>query len=255
MSTPKNATINMRTSLVPNVDFFFIQFFLEKSPDEKRRYEHGHLLKPNKVSYERGGLLHIYPNVTNGFYKATVFLLDKDFRCVALGEDSLEYTSKRYGFERTVIVEELVKNPFRITVSDFELEDKTRRKAGRSSLRRRALVHDFGDGLTLNWNKDYPGGLTFNGNAVFKDETIFNKSSIFLDSVDFDKLLRVKEDITLRTNRNAFSAPQIGKEGRIDTNLPVPLPEIADISLKEILIKFNNRIIELEQKVAQLSQP
>jgi hypothetical protein len=29
---------------------------------------------------------------------------------------------------------------------------------------RRALVHDFGDGLTLNWDRDYPGGITALGN-------------------------------------------------------------------------------------------
>ena len=28
---------------------------------------------------------------------------------------------------------------------------------------RRALVHDFQDGLTLNWASDYPGGVTING--------------------------------------------------------------------------------------------
>jgi hypothetical protein len=28
---------------------------------------------------------------------------------------------------------------------------------------RRAMVHDFNDGLTLNWNRDYPGGVTING--------------------------------------------------------------------------------------------
>ena len=27
---------------------------------------------------------------------------------------------------------------------------------------RRALVHDFNDGLTLNWAGDYPGGITLN---------------------------------------------------------------------------------------------
>jgi len=28
---------------------------------------------------------------------------------------------------------------------------------------RRALVHDFNDGLTLNWEEDYPGGVTIRG--------------------------------------------------------------------------------------------
>lgn len=30
---------------------------------------------------------------------------------------------------------------------------------------RRALVHDYQDGLTINWASDYPGGVTINGNV------------------------------------------------------------------------------------------
>jgi hypothetical protein len=31
---------------------------------------------------------------------------------------------------------------------------------------RRALVHDFNDGLTINWAGDYPGGVTIDGFVV-----------------------------------------------------------------------------------------
>jgi hypothetical protein len=41
-----------------------------------------------------------------------------------------------------------------------------RRKPAGTSPYRRALVHDFEDGLTLNWDGDYPGGVTINGNIV-----------------------------------------------------------------------------------------
>ena len=34
---------------------------------------------------------------------------------------------------------------------------------------RRAIVHDFTDGLTLNWNRDYPGGVTINGAVTRPD--------------------------------------------------------------------------------------
>jgi hypothetical protein len=41
--------------------------------------------------------------------------------------------------------------------SDFELVSDDRRKGGGPN--RRALVHDFNDGLTVNFSGDYPGGL------------------------------------------------------------------------------------------------
>lgn len=45
--------------------------------------------------------------------------------------------------------------------SDFMLDIPNRRKTATPS--RRALVHDFNDGLTLNWDGDYPGGITLIG--------------------------------------------------------------------------------------------
>lgn len=44
--------------------------------------------------------------------------------------------------------------------SDFMLDTAARRKT--NTPHRRALVHDFTDGLTLNWDNDYPGGVTVN---------------------------------------------------------------------------------------------
>lgn len=46
--------------------------------------------------------------------------------------------------------------------ADFILDSPERNK-GAGGPFRRALVHDFQDGLTINWAKDYPGGVTING--------------------------------------------------------------------------------------------
>jgi hypothetical protein len=46
------------------------------------------------------------------------------------------------------------------TASDFILASPARRSS--PSGFRRALVHDFEDGLTINFNSDYPGGVTIN---------------------------------------------------------------------------------------------
>jgi hypothetical protein len=54
-------------------------------------------------------------------------------------------------------------NVQKVTCFDIELDNAGRRKNSRG--KRRAFVHDFQDGLTLNWNRDYPGGVTLNGDV------------------------------------------------------------------------------------------
>ena len=44
--------------------------------------------------------------------------------------------------------------------TDLMLDHPSRRRT--STPHRRALVHDFQDGLTLNWDNDYPGGVSIN---------------------------------------------------------------------------------------------
>ncbi len=50
------------------------------------------------------------------------------------------------------------------TAFDFVL-DSPIRHTGRVG-NRRALVHDFSDGLTVNFAGDYPGGVTINGSII-----------------------------------------------------------------------------------------
>ena len=50
--------------------------------------------------------------------------------------------------------------------SDFMLDTAGRRTT--NTPYRRALVHDFTDGLTLNWDRDYPGGVTINDTRTLK---------------------------------------------------------------------------------------
>jgi hypothetical protein len=49
---------------------------------------------------------------------------------------------------------------------DLLLDSPTRRKPGSTGFRR-AFVHDQSDGLTINFNKDYPGGVTIAGDIHF----------------------------------------------------------------------------------------
>ena len=53
----------------------------------------------------------------------------------------------------------------KVAGSDLVLDSASRRGGSQLGLRR-ALVHDQGDGLTVNFNGDYPGGITLNHVAV-----------------------------------------------------------------------------------------
>lgn len=55
-------------------------------------------------------------------------------------------------------------NVQKVTCYDIELDNAGRRKSAGG--KRRAFVHDFNDGLTLNWANDYPGGVTINGKVA-----------------------------------------------------------------------------------------
>lgn len=48
------------------------------------------------------------------------------------------------------------------TAADLMMDSPARRRAG-GGPRRRALVHDHRDGLTINYNGDYPGGVNILG--------------------------------------------------------------------------------------------
>ena len=48
-----------------------------------------------------------------------------------------------------------------LNAADVVLDHPARRSSAAGY--RRALVHDYQDGLTINWASDYPGGVTING--------------------------------------------------------------------------------------------
>jgi hypothetical protein len=64
---------------------------------------------------------------------------------------------------------ELDANVVKATAFDLVLDSPVRHTGGeihRKNGSRRALVHDFADGLTINWDGDYPGGVTINGTII-----------------------------------------------------------------------------------------
>lgn len=62
---------------------------------------------------------------------------------------------------------DIVSRVVAVAGSDLLL-DAADRRTNQSSFRR-ALVHDFNDGLTVNFNHDYPGGVTLTGPVTIPD--------------------------------------------------------------------------------------
>lgn len=76
----------------------------------------------------------------------------------------------------TVSVDRVTGTHLRMNHHDVHLDNASRRVNNTGS--RRALVHDFQDGLTLNWATDYPGGVTIRGAVKCPESLIVNGSNI-----------------------------------------------------------------------------
>lgn len=75
----------------------------------------------------------------------------------------------------------------KVGASDLVL-DSTSRRVGPQQGLRRALVHDQGDGLTVNFNGDYPGGITLNHVAVItpKPTTAATPKLVVKGGIEFE---------------------------------------------------------------------
>ena len=65
----------------------------------------------------------------------------------------------------------------KVAGSDLILDSRERRRESQTP-NRRALVHDARDGLTINFDGDYPGGVTVNGNTAVTGELILAGTSL-----------------------------------------------------------------------------
>lgn len=83
--------------------------------------------------------------------------------------------------------------------------DAPERRSSQSGYRR-ALVHDGGDGLTINFNGDYPGGVTIGGRIHGPD----------LDAA--------KVNIAVEVQEEAVSLPRAGRPGDLRV-IHVPSPD------------------------------
>lgn len=84
----------------------------------------------------------------------------------------------------------------RTTASDLILDSPDRRIAGGL---RRALVHDGTDGLTINFNGDYPGGVTVGGGMTVTGDVRWKSES---GQQSLSAVIETIENIIRNLNRN-----------------------------------------------------
>jgi hypothetical protein len=56
----------------------------------------------------------------------------------------------------------LLDGQVKVEALDLCVDAGPERRNGNTTPHRRALVHDYGDGLTINWDNDYKGGVSIN---------------------------------------------------------------------------------------------
>ena len=83
---------------------------------------------------------------------------------------------------------------------DLVLDEASRRR--RRDGARRALVHDFEDGLTANWDDDYPGGVTVRGTKLINGYR--NLITIASQAVKIVGRHLMLDDPAMRVNQTTF---------------------------------------------------
>jgi hypothetical protein len=128
------------------------------------------------------------------------------------------------------------------TAADFMLDSPARRL--KPTPFRRALVHNQSDGLTVNFNGDYPGGITLNGVTEISAQTL--KGGPLSVLVDPTPILKLQGSLTFEVTHVSpehlsSSGELTGGEVTVDT-----------FTLHVELEKLQNQISALQAKVTVL---
>lgn len=131
----------------------------------------------------------------------------------------------------------------KLEANDLVLDFASRRKNTQGE--RRALVHDFDDGLTINWAGDYPGGVRIQGHVLL-DHTVYVKNTATFEHAPLVPDLQIKG--LPRTIIKGGGDPTIPSGGKPGQKLEIPG------SLVTIIKDLRKQIDQLETKVAALER-
>ena len=155
-------------------------------------------------------------------------------------------------------------NHLRCSHHDLHLDNALRRSSTAGA--RRALVHDYQDGLTINWAQDYPGGVTIRGDVKIPNELhVANLKGNHLRCSHHDLHLdnASRRSSTAGARRALVHDFQDGLTinwaqdypGGVTIRGDVKMPKsltLAGVNMSEVLSEMSAKLIELENRVAEL---
>ena len=128
-------------------------------------------------------------------------------------------------------------NVTKTTSTDFILDAPSRRRQGKTPKYRRALVHDANDGLTLNFNQDYPGGITLLGVAGIEPLPIPHVEQNVIGNLQKNPNLVIRGGIQFE-----WEEPQNVLVGVAHA------PQKRTVSLQDMLANLLDRVAKLEKR-------
>lgn len=158
----------------------------------------------------------------------------------------------------------LVPGQVRVEAWDLVIDAQDRRK--KPTPQRRAMVHDFDDGLTVNWANDYPHGVTLKGVRTVEGQNLgpitkteFKNAIDFRGALDiFNKLrfvastVRWTQVVMDKANRLVIEAKGLPTPAEIVFKSPVVNHRVGQNGPLEILLsaKANGTITRPPAKVS-----
>jgi hypothetical protein len=145
--------------------------------------------------------------------------------------------------------------------SDLILDSPERHRGAGPN--RRALVHDQSDGLTINFNSDYPGGVAINGSSINLNgpsgaRVSINQTGSIGATVNADQVTLHGSIINLdTTSADSLSAAEV----RLAFQHPDELDQdgnprvegfVETVSLGNLLTQMRDEIKSLQGRVTQL---
>ena len=164
-----------------------------------------------------------------------------------------------------------------VSCHDIIIDHKDRRGTRNKTKPRRALVHDFQDGLTLNWDNDYPGGVTINNGKIINTvlegaieikDKITAKGGLIIEK---PSVLHVKgntklegdcEGKDIRLSGLGFDTVTVGSTriGNSTSGVDIELPGRPGAALKrpksivEVIKQMQQTISKLEKRIQELER-
>ena len=136
---------------------------------------------------------------------------------------------------------------------DIVIDFPARRRSGGL---RRALVHDESDGLTVNFNGDYPGGVTISGGVggvTINGELVIRDGEPIRGGITINGPITINGGIGMSRNLNLTGDIQfeIRHFNDIGDILSIPLPT-ETVSLAETIKSLRADIAALQNRITML---